>query len=75
MVTMLPWRLAWVTNMDWMPNLSRNVLAISGVGDLEAIATLIPLSLSAYNMPLALGNRFGVSSSLKHSLSSNHECY
>jgi hypothetical protein len=63
MVKMLPWRLTWVTNMDWMPNLSRNVLAISGVGDLEAIATLIPLSLSAYNMPLALGNRVGVSSS------------
>jgi hypothetical protein len=53
MVTMLPWRLTWATKMDWMPNLSRNVLAISGVGVLEAIATLIPLSLSAYNMPLA----------------------
>jgi hypothetical protein len=53
MVTMLPWRLTWATKMDCMPNLSRNVLAISGVGVREAIATLIPLSLSAYNMPLA----------------------
>ena len=41
------------TNMDLIPSLSRKVLAISGVGDLEAIATSIPFSFIASNMPLA----------------------
>lgn len=43
----------WATNIDVIPNLSRNAFAISAVGDLEAIATSTPLSLSARNIPLA----------------------
>lgn len=55
--------LTWATNIDWIPNLARNILAISGVGVLEATATSIPLSFSACNMPMASGYRCGVSSS------------
>lgn len=60
--------LTWATNIDWRPNLSRNVLAMSGVGDLEAIAISIPLSFSAYNMPFTWGYNDGISRLERHSL-------
>lgn len=41
------------TNIDLMLSFSRNVFAISDVGDLEAMAMSIPFSLSACNTPLA----------------------
>lgn len=40
-------------NTDLSPNLSSNILAVSLVGDLEAMATLIPRSLRVFNIPLA----------------------
>ena len=54
--------------MDLMLNLLIKVSAISAVGDLEAIAISIPLSLSAYTMPLACGYNDGISRLERHSL-------
>ena len=51
-----------------MLNLLIKVSAISAVGDLEAIAISIPLSLSAYTMPLACGYNDGISRLERHSL-------
>lgn len=51
------------TNMEWIPSLWRNVLAMSGAGDLEATATWIPFPFNAPNIPLACGYRYGISSS------------
>lgn len=56
------------TNMDFMPNLSMNVCAMSLVGDLEAIAMSTPLSFNAFKMPLACGYIDGVSRFARHSL-------
>lgn len=47
--------LTCATNMDCRSNLLRKALAMSGVGDREAIATSIPLALSACTIPLACG--------------------
>ena len=54
--------------MDLMLNLLIKVSAISAVGDLEAIAISIPLSLSAWTMPLACGYNDGISRLERHSL-------
>lgn len=59
---LLPQLLTVATSMDLMPNFSRNVVAISEAGDLEATAMSTPLSLRAYNMPKACGYTGGVSS-------------
>ena len=48
--------------------MSRNVLAISAVGDLEAIAISIPFSFNACTMPLAWGYKDGISRLDRHSL-------
>lgn len=61
-------QLTLATNIDFIPNLSRNVFAISAVGDLEATATSMPLSLSAHNIPLAWGYSDGISRLERHSL-------
>lgn len=58
------------TNMELIESLSRKVLAISEVGDLEATATSIPLSLRACNMPFACGYIDGISRLERHSLQS-----
>jgi hypothetical protein len=58
----------WATNIDLMLSLSRNVFAISAVGDREAMARLIPFSFNAYNMPLAWGYNDGISRLERHSL-------
>jgi len=55
--------------MDWSSNLSRNTLAMSGVGERDAIAMSIPFSLRAYMMPLACLKRLGESLLDRHSLS------
>lgn len=45
--------LTWATNMDLISSLSMNTLAMSGVGERDAIAMSIPFSLRANMMPLA----------------------
>jgi len=65
-------RLTCATNIGLRLSLSINVFAISEVGDLEAMAMSIPFSLSAYNMPLAWGNKDGISRLERHSLNNNH---
>jgi len=58
----------WATNIEVILSLSRYVVAMWGVGDLEAIAASIPSSLSALKMPLECGNKEGVSCLERHSL-------
>jgi len=55
--------------MDWSSNLSMNTLAMSGVGERDAIAMSTPFSLRAYMMPLACRKRLGESLFDRHSLS------
>ena len=55
-----------------MPNLSRTVFAISGVGDLEAITISIPYNLRAYSMPSAWGYKEGILRLERHSLENKH---
>lgn len=61
-------QLTWATNIDLIPDFSRKVSAISGVGDLEATAISTPLSLRAYSMPLACGYNDGMSRLDRYSL-------
>lgn len=67
-------QLTSATNIDLILNLSRNVFAISGVGDREAIATSIPFSFSAYNMALAWGYKDGISRFERQSLKLPDSC-
>lgn len=60
--------LTLATNIEVIFSLSRNVLAISAVGDLEAMATSTPFSLKAFKMPLAWGYKDGISRFDLHSL-------
>lgn len=46
---------------------------MSGVGDLEAMATETPFSSSAYNMPLASRYSEGISRLERHSLTNQLE--
>ena len=58
----------WATNIDLMFNLLRKVVAISAVGDLEAMAISMPLCLRACKMPVAWGYKEGISRLDRHSL-------
>lgn len=56
------------TNKDLIFNLSMKVLAISEVGDLEAIAIWIPFSFRPLIIPFACGYKDGISRLERHSL-------
>jgi hypothetical protein len=59
--------LTWATNMGWSSNLSWNTLAMSEVGEREAITMSIPFSLRVYMMLLAWLKMLGQSLLDRHS--------